>query len=265
MILHRSRIAVTTCLALLTTSLVASGQPGAAAAADPHRTRHILGVFDGPDHWVFCRDRLGYRGSVDFAVGDPPRATWGQWVRMFERCSAAKQRVYIRYNHEIDGTWMPYSWKSPARFRKDLCDFKAYVSARLRPATARKVKFALALNLGTHRGRSQDWATPCADLVAVSMYEQSWLTWSQFLRSDIGPERWLRFAAAHRCGASSDRPSRAELRRLRPCRLAFGEWGASTPRWMRSMRVWMEQNRVVYAAYLHHPGVLPWIDPRRVR
>ncbi len=261
MILHRTRIAVTTCLALLgSPALVATSSPGA-AAAEPHRTRQVLGIFDGPDHWVFCRDRLTYRGSVDFAVGDPPRASWGRWVRMFERCAAAKQRIYLRYNHEIDGTWMPYSWKSPARFRKDYCDIKAYVRANVSPTTARKVKFALGLNLGTHRGRSQDWFTPCADVVAISMYEQSWLTWQQFLASRIGPEYWWRLTRANKCGAATDRPAAAQLRRLPACRLAFGEWGALTPRWLMDMRRWMDAHRVVYAAYLHHPGVLPWIHP----
>ena len=233
------------------------------ATAAPPRTLAVKGIFDSPGQYVFCHDRTP--GMVDYAVGDPPRATWKQWVQTFSRCAAKRTRIYIRYNHEIDGFWMPYSWKTPARFRKDFCDFKAYLKANLRPTLARRTVFALGLNLGPHRGTSGDWWTPCADLVAVSLYEQTWMNWNQFLRSDIGPEHWLRFARTHRCGAARDRPTRAQVARLAPCRLALGEWGAYTPQWMRLMRSWMDRRRVVYGAYLYHPGVRPWIDPRRVR
>ena len=194
----------------------------------------MLPIWDGGDHWVFCHDLKDYTGDIDYGVGDPPRAEWGAWVRQLDSCWGRKHIVHIRYNHEVNGDWFPWSSKTPAQFRKDFADFKAFVKKHSRHAIS--INFGLALNFSTHRYKVEDYWTPAADYVAVSAYETRWIRdvpWNKFVASKIGPDWWLAWAKRHNR------------------RLAFGEWGAATKTWQLNMRRWGARHGLYYGAYLY--------------
>ncbi len=222
-------------LAVLITALITLTGLAAAPtqAATPRDIQNVLSVWDGGDQWVFCHDLADYSGDLDYGVGDPPRAQWASWVRQLDACWGRKHIVHIRYNHEVNGDWFPWSKKTPAQFRRDFADFKAFVKKHSKHAIS--INFGLALNYTTHRYRVDDYWTPAADYVAVSMYETQWIAadWLRFRDSTAGPAWWWRWARQHNR------------------RLAYGEWGAATPQWQTRMRLWGAWHGVYYGAYLY--------------
>lgn len=219
--------------------LLSGAAAPAGAATRPRDIHAIKGIWDSPEHdqWVFCHDLANYRGDVDYAVGDPPRWMWPAYVKRLDSCWGRKHIVHIRYNHEINGNWYPWSSKTPAQFRRDFTDFRAYVKRHSKHAIS--INFGLALNYTTHRYRAQDYWTPAADYVAVSFYETDWIRgmpWPRFLVSEAGPATWSAYAARnHR-------------------RLAYGEWGAVNNTWQINMRRWGAAHGVYYGAYLFCGG-----------
>jgi hypothetical protein len=210
----------------------------ARAATQPRKDIKLVRlIFDSAEHdqWVFCHQG-NYSGDIDYAVGDPPRATWAAYVRKLDSCWARKHIVHIRYNHETNGTWFPWSRKSPAQFRRDFADFKAYVKRHSKHA--RSINFGLALNYTTHRATLEQFWTPAADYVAVSFYQTQWISqsWAGFQRSTAGPAWWTAWARRH---------GRV---------LAYGEWGATTVPWQLAMRRWGAAHGVYYGAYLYCGG-----------
>jgi hypothetical protein len=213
-----------------------TGLPAVVASDIPS----VLPVWDGGDHWQFCHDYADYSGDMDYAVGDPPRKEWAAWVALLDQCWGRKHVVHIRYNHEINGRWFPWSYKTPAQFKRDFADFKTYVKTHSKHARA--INFGLALNFGTHRYTTEDYWTPAADYIAISIYQTPWdSNWAKFNASVIGPAWWLKWAKAHKRG------------------LAYGEWGSLDVVWQGTMRTWGAKNGVLYGAYLYDPENFDWV------
>lgn len=260
--------------------LATSGQSAAVAATPTADRRWISGVVDDdPDgfgdwrgsavgiagmyadqslevqlqEWAFSHST--FDGDVDLAVGGPIDHTWAQTAAGAEvanwREMAAVLRenwhyrtVYLRFAHEFNGTWMPWSVSKsqvPA-FKKAFALFASTMRSELR---GKSVKIVFAPNFGTW-SYTPDSCFPGADVidvVGVSMYEwtpyDTQPKWKGFLASPLGPNVWSAYAARH------GRP------------LALSEWGAVSTLFLRGMNAWMHEHggsgpgQLLYDVYMN--------------
>ena len=185
--------------------------------------------------WQFVHST--FRGDVDLAVGGPIDRSWAQaaagseiprWKAMAAvlRANWHYHTVFLRYAHEANGTWMPWS-VAPSdlwAFKKVFRSFAATMRHELR---GHDVKIVFAPNFGTwpYPPDSMWPGSDVVDVVGVSSYE--WVPydtpekWASFLQSSIGPDYWLAYAKRH--GKA----------------MAFSEWGAQSPYFVKAMNGWM--------------------------
>lgn len=265
--------AIVAALAVAVPAGPAVATPTTTAAVRPVPTPQIRGIFSDPSQYQWCHAEKTTKGVVDYAFNTDiqrmSRAAVAAFVARFDRCMpAGVTKVYVRYLHEGNGPWF---WDRPrprtaAEFRRDFCTMKRYVLTRVRPSTARRIVWVLGLNWNTprDRGKTADYYTPCADVIGVSMYERhpsEGMTMQELIdHPRSGMRWWTWFAKARKCGAATATPTAAQLRRLKPCRLAFSEWGARTVAGYYAMKRFQNANGVLYGAYLYAPGVLDWIE-----
>lgn len=193
--------------------------------------------------------------DVDLAVGGPIGSTWAQaaagsqtalWKQMAAviRENWHYRTVYLRYAHEANGTWMPWS-VAPAQVPAFKATFRLFATTMRSELAGRDVKIVFAPNFGSWRYTPATmWpGSDVVDVVGVSMYEwtlyDTAAKWRTFANSSIGPGYWLRFAR------SKGRP------------MALSEWGGRSPYFIRSMNAWMRNNagttsgRFLYDVYLN--------------
>jgi hypothetical protein len=196
-----------------------------------------------------------FSGDVDLAPGGPIDHTWAQtaagaeldrWTSIAAvlRDNWHYRTVYLRFAHEANGTWMP--WSVPAdqvpAFR---AAYRLFVTTMRRELAGRDVKFVFGANFGSW-AYSPDTMWPgndVVDVVGVSMYEfvkyDTPAAWAKFAASSVGPDRWATFARQH------GKP------------MAFSEWGALTPYFLSRMNAWMAAHagpgpgRLLYDVYLN--------------
>jgi hypothetical protein len=191
-----------------------------------------------------------FTGDVDLAVGGPTDHTWAQVaagadVARWKQTAAVLaanwryRTVYLRYAHEMNGTWMPWSVaaKDTAAFRTS---FRLFVATMRTALRGKNVKFVFAPNFGTWFYKPDTvWpGNDVVDVVGVSSYE--WVKydtaakWNAFRKSSIGPDYWLAYAKRH------GKP------------MAFSEWGAQSPYFVRAMHEWMAAHAGAGAGQLHY-------------
>ena len=193
--------------------------------------------------------------DVDLAVGGPIGSTWAQaaagsqvalWrgIAAVLRSNWHYRTVYLRYAHEANGTWMPWS-VAPSQVPAFKTTFRLFATTMRKELPGRDLKIVFAPNFGTWRYTpSAMWpGSDVVDVVGVSMYEwnkyDTAAKWRKFLGSSIGPNYWLSFAR------SKGRP------------MALGEWGGRSPYFLRSMNSWMRANagrgagKFLYDVYLN--------------
>jgi hypothetical protein len=218
----------------------------------------ILGMFADSsvaaqrEAYQFVNGRLNC--DVDLAVGGPIGSTWAQaaagsqtalWKETAAvlRSSWHYRTVYLRYAHEANGTWMPWSVSASqvANYKKT---FRLFATTMRKELAGKDVKIVFAPNFGTwHYTPASMWpGNDVVDVVGVSMYEWTLYNtaakWRSFLNSSVGPAVWAKFAR------SKGRP------------MAFSEWGGRSPYFIRQMNAWMRANagtgagKLLYDVYL---------------
>jgi len=220
----------------------------------------ILGMFGDAglaaqlEQWQFSHT-TGFSADVDLAVGGPIGVPWakvaaGSEVAHWKATAAVLRRnwhyrtVYLRFAHEFNGTWMPWSVK-PSEVSAFRTAFRLFATTMRRELAGHDIKIVLAPNFGTWF-YSPDAIWPGADVVdviGVSMYEWTLCDtqdkWKAFLVSSVGPNVWAAYAKRH---------GRA---------MAFGEWGAQSWYFVRGMRAWMATmagrgpGQLLYDVYLN--------------
>jgi hypothetical protein len=219
----------------------------------------ILGLF-GDKSVAAQREQYQFAHStlncdVDLAVGGPIGSTWAQaaagsqvalWrdIAAVLRTNWHYRTVHLRFAHEANGTWMPWS-VAPSEVAAFKTTFRLFAKTMRSELAGRDVKIVFAPNFGTWRYTpSAMWpGSDVVDVVGVSMYEwtlyDTAAKWRKFLTSSIGPNFWLSFARG------KGRP------------MALSEWGGRSPYFMRSMNSWMRANagrgagKFLYDVYLN--------------
>jgi hypothetical protein len=204
--------------------------------------------------YQFCNDTLNC--DVDLAVGGPIGSTWAQaaagsqqaiWADMAKvlQDNWHYRTVYLRYAHEANGTWMPWS-VAPSEVPAFKATFRAFATTMRRALPNRDVKIVWAPNFGTWRYTPATMfpGADVVDVIGVSMYEWSpydtAARWRAFNASSIGPATWQRFAR------SVGRP------------MSLSEWGGKSPYFLRSMNAFMRANagrgagNFLYDVYLNN-------------
>jgi hypothetical protein len=205
------------------------------------------------EQWQFTHST--FTGVVDLAVGGPVTKSWAQvadgallrrWTAMARRLRTNHRcrRLYLRFAHEANGTWMP--WSVAAGELEDFHEaFRLFATTMRRELHGRPVRIAFAPNHGTWHYSPEDmWpGNDVVDVVGVSMYEwEDYSTpdrWADFASSPIGPDAWLAFAARH------GKP------------MALSEWGAHSPYFLERMNAWLAQHagttggRLLYDVYMN--------------
>jgi hypothetical protein len=191
-----------------------------------------------------------FTGDVDLAVGGPTDHTWaevaaGADVERWKQTAGVLsdnwhyRTVYLRYAHEMNGTWMPWSVAvgETTAFRTAFRLFVATMRSCLR---GKDVRFVFAPNFGTWR-YTPDTIWPgndVVDIVGVSSYEwtpyNTAARWTAFRKSSIGPDYWLAYAKRH------GKP------------MAFSEWGAESAYFVKAMHDWMSAHAGSGAGQLHY-------------
>jgi Glycosyl hydrolase family 26 len=220
----------------------------------------IAGMFgDGSvdaqlQQWEFAHTPT-FSGDVDLAVGGPIGISWakvaaGGHVAHWKKIAAVLRKnwhyrtVYLRYAHEMNGNWFKWSVpkaQAPA-FRQS---FRLFATTMRRELAGHNVKIVWAPNFGSWTYSPElAWPGPdVVDVVGLSIYEWALYDtqpkWQAFLKSTIGPNYWSAFAKKH------GRP------------LAFSEWGAQSPLFVRGMNAWMRTmagtgpGQLLYDVYLN--------------
>jgi hypothetical protein len=193
--------------------------------------------------------------DVDLAVGGPIGSSWAQaaagsqtalWreIAAVLRDNWHYRTVYLRYAHEANGTWMPWS-VAPSEVAAFKTTFRMFATTMRKELAGRDVKIVFAPNFGTWRYTpSAMWpGRDVVDVVGMSMYEWTLYDtpakWRKFAASSIGPVYWSKFAR------TVGRP------------MAFSEWGGRSPYFIRAMNAWMRANagraagRLLYDVYLN--------------
>jgi hypothetical protein len=193
--------------------------------------------------------------DVDLAVGGPIGSSWAQaaagsqtdlWreVAAVLRDNWRYRTVYLRYAHEANGTWMPWS-VAPSEVPAFKKTFRLFATTMRKELAGHDVKIVFGPNFGTWRYTpSAMWpGSDVVDVVGVSMYEwtiyDTPAKWRKFAASSIGPVYWSKFAR------KVGRP------------MAFSEWGGRSPYFIRAMNAWMRANagrgagRLLYDVYLN--------------
>jgi hypothetical protein len=204
--------------------------------------------------WQFAHTP-DFTGDVDLAVGGPIGVTWkqvaaGAHVAHWRKIAAVLREnwhyrtVYLRYAHEMNGTWFKWSVskKQAPLFRTA---FRLFATTMRKELPGKRVKIVWAPNFGSWT-YSPDLAWPgkdVVDVVGVSLYEwapyDTTAKWQAFLKSTIGPNYWSAFAK--RQGVP----------------MAFSEWGAQSPLFVRGMNAWMKARagtgpgELLYDCYLN--------------
>ncbi len=204
--------------------------------------------------WQFSHT-LGYSADVDLAVGGPISSTWaqaaaGSEVAHWKQIAAVLRdnwhyrTVYLRFAHEFNGNWMKWS-VAPAQVPAFKAAFRLFATTMRRELVGHDVKIVFAPNFGTwFYPRDSVWpGADVVDVIGVSMYEwtlyDTAAKWKKFLASSIGPNVWSAYARKH------GRP------------LAFSEWGARSPYFIRAMHAWIASmagtgpGRLMYEVYLN--------------
>jgi hypothetical protein len=209
--------------------------------------------------WQFSHTPA-FNADVDLAVGGPIGSTWAQtaagsevahWKQLAGvlRDAWHYRTVYLRFAHEFNGYWMKWSVRADevAAFKRAFRLFAATMRAEL---AGLDVKIVWAPNFGTwFYSPDSAWpGTDVVDVIGVSMYEwtlyDTQATWKAFLASSIGPNVWSAFAARH------GRP------------MAFSEWGARSPLFVRGMHAWVSATagrgpgQLLYEVYLNDNELL---------
>lgn len=193
--------------------------------------------------------------DVDLSLGGPIEHTWAETAAGAEvplwkeqaaliRSNWRYRTVYLRFAHEANGTWMPWS-VAPKELTAYKASFRKFVQTMRTELRGKNVKIVYAPNFGSWR-YTPDAMFPGADVVdviGVSMYEwtlyDTAAKWKSFAKSSIGPAYWQSFAK----------------RKGRP--MALSEWGARSPYFLRSMNTWMRANagsgagKFLYDCYLN--------------
>lgn len=192
--------------------------------------------------------------DVDLAVGGPIGSTWaqaaaGSQLALWKETAAVLRAhwhyrtVYLRYAHEANGTWMPWS-VAPSQVTAFKTTFRLFAKTMRAELAGRDVKIVFAPNFGSWRYTpSTMWpGSDVVDVVGVSMYEWTLYNtaakWRAFANSSIGPAYWAKFAKG------KGRP------------MAFSEWGGRSPYFIRQMNAWMRANagtgagKLLYDVYL---------------
>jgi hypothetical protein len=193
--------------------------------------------------------------DVDLAVGGPIGSSWAQaaagsqtalWreIAAVLRDNWHYRTVYLRYAHEANGTWMPWS-VAPSEVAAFKTTFRMFATTMRKELAGRDVKIVFAPNFGTWRYTpSAMWpGRDVVDVIGMSMYEWTLYDtpakWRKFAASSIGPVYWSKFAR------TVGRP------------MAFSEWGGRSPYFIRAMNAWMRANagraagRLLYDVYLN--------------
>jgi hypothetical protein len=205
------------------------------------------------EQYTFAHSTFG--GDVDLAVGGPIGVTWAQagagalldhWRQMAAvlRSNWRYRTVYLRFAHEANGRWMP--WSVPAAdvpaFKKA---YRLFATTMRRELAGRDVKFVFGVNYGSwYYTPDSMWpGNDVVDVVGVSMYEfdryDTAAKWTKFARSSLGPDSWAAFARRH------GKP------------VALSEWGAKSPYFLRQMNAWMTGHggtgpgKLLYDVYLN--------------
>ena len=205
------------------------------------------------EQWQFANS--AFSADVDLAVGGPIDHTWaqvaaGSEVERWKQLAAVLRdnwhyrTVSIRYAHEANGTWMPWSVAAaevPA-FRTAFRLFAATIRSEL---AGHDVRIAFAPNFGTwpYSPNSMWPGNDVVDVVGLSIYEwtlyDTAAKWKAFVSSSIGPATWLAFAKAH------GKP------------LAFSEWGGQSAYFIKAMHDWIAAHagtgpgQLLYEVYLN--------------
>jgi hypothetical protein len=205
------------------------------------------------EQWQFVHST--FTGDVDLAVGGPTTESWAQvadgalrhrWTAMARllRTNHRCRRLYLRFAHEANGTWMPWS-VAAGDLEAFRAAFRLFATTMRRELRGRPVRIVFAPNYGTwHYTPDALWpGNDVVDVVGVSLYEWhdcgSPARWAEFASSPIGPDAWLAFAARH------GKP------------LALSEWGARTPYFLGRMNAWLARQagttagRLVYDVYMN--------------
>lgn len=193
--------------------------------------------------------------DVDLAVGGPIGVSWAQTAagalvsHWKEQAAVIKanwryRTVYLRFAHEANGTWMPWS-VAPSEVAAFKTSYRRFVQTMRTELRGKDVKFVFAPNYGSWR-YSPDTMFPGSDVVdviGVSMYEWTLYNtaakWQAFAKSSIGPAYWAAFAR----------------RKGRP--MALSEWGARSAYFLKGMNSWMRANagtgagKFLYDCYLN--------------
>jgi hypothetical protein len=206
------------------------------------------------EQWQYTHSPT-FTADVDLAVGGPIGVTWaraaaGSEVAHWKQIAGVlretwhSRTVYLRFAHEFNGKWMPWS-VAPAQVPAFKAAFRLFATTMRRELKGHDVKIVFAPNYGTwfYTPDSAWPGTDVVDVVGVSMYEWTLYDtapkWKQFLASSIGPNVWSAYAKRH------GRP------------LAFSEWGARSPYFVRAMHAWMTvmggrgPGQLLYDVYLN--------------
>jgi hypothetical protein len=275
-LLRRPALLTAVCLTVAALAAATAVQQPAASAAAPARAPLRVpptaqGLWDGGDNWEICHGSRLRTQPLDYAIGDIQRrlrttAARAAYVRQVNRCADRRRVVYLRPMHEINGSWYPWSSRTPAQYRRDFCALKRFWKGNSTRREWSRVRWVEGLNHGTspRRGRPGDYHAACADVIGVSMYLHTGDSWALWTGPGIGILGWQRFAAARYCGSMFVRHHRGE--RIHRCGIAASEWGVEdgwhddsrddVTAYRRSL-AWM--SRWVYQAPLCGDGT-PWIS-----
>ncbi len=253
-----------------------SPSSASAASAALRRPPRAQGLWDGGDNWEICHGSRYSTRPVDYAIGDIQRdmssdVERAAYVRQVNACMSRRSVVYLRPMHEINGSWYPWSRRTPYEFRRDFCSLKRFWRANSTTRQWSRVRWVLGLNHGTSvgRGRPSNYFASCADLVGVSMYLRVGYKWKDWVGPQLGLTFWQRFANRRRCGSMYVRALPRE--HTHRCGIAASEWGVQNgwhDRWRNDISgyvrsiAWM--SRWVYQAPLCGDGT-PWINPNTGR